>query len=245
MSATRKRRPSKKQPDYTPSAADAFPFGAPSSSKDNTAKAVVSPEDSQAPRPSMADSNAQHRPATNTATKKSVDATMSKDQKTAPMSKDQKTAPGSDVTASASSQRKRKVTSMAGSIDDLSLKQSKVQKHSHEYATKKREAPDPVFTNRLKKVKANDWNVDDDGGMEDALLDTAPAVATETKTTSRIKRAVPISLESLAREEEAAKAGKTAAPTAVPTAVPQAKASDPSLVDLLCKCVTALSFNPN
>lgn len=239
MSNAQKRRPSNKEPTYIPSTADEFPFGAPTSANHN-----VPSKDGQTHRPTMTAKTSEKR---TTADKNCIDASSPKHQKTAGSS--------AEVTAYKSSARKRKVPGMIGSINNLSVKPSKALKHNHVY-TKKREASNPVFTDRYsaKRPKTSSWSVDDDTGMEDAPSDipesAEPKLGEETAAkTSPAKRDVPISLEALAREEEATKAAKadakTLAQTASQTAVSQAEANDPSPVDFPGKCVTALSLELN
>jgi hypothetical protein len=157
MSAARKRRPSKKEPDYTPSAADEFPFGAPSSSKDNTIKANAPPKDAPKKEEVMHSEKQKRKPKGT----RSVDASSSKRRKMV--------ADAADVTAFESSPKKRIVEQMAGPIDDLSVKPSKVPKvlpvpkvtDEKKAPTKTRPASTPVFRDKIsaKKAKTDSENV--------------------------------------------------------------------------------------
>ena len=227
----RKRKSAKQNGEttYIPTPADQFPFGAPSSSKTSSSATNVPAGDTRArPHANLAATSYEMR---KTQGRSSIDVASSKRQKS--------TEASSQVTAFASPANKRKVHSAVGTIDPLSVKQSKVLKTDHEWS-KKRKSVNYGNIDRVsaKRPKTGSENVDDDLVMDDLPLDEATE-ATETKSndkstteakTPRVKRDVPISLESLAREEEAAKA-------AAPTATSKAEASYPSPANSFCKCI--------
>ena len=228
-----KRRTAKKngETSYVPTSADEFPFGAPPSSKKHTPSASAPPED-----PSKKEEVV--RPNKRKPRVRSSDDNSLKRHKVV--------ADSTEVTAFESRKGKRKVEK-TGIIDDLSVKPSKSTKalpaskttEFKDASSRKRLANTPVFADRFsaKRPKTGSWNIDDDSVMNDAPLDTATGSATELKAsdktatpTSSIKRDVPISLEALAREEEAAQA---------------AEAGLPSLAKSAGKCFATSSFEPN
>lgn len=237
MSSARKRRTGKGkgEPDYDPSVAHQFPFGAPGANKPSPKGDLPSttPQKSHAApvQPTM---------KRRTQDVNSVDASAPKSQKT--------TAEPAVMTAFQSAQKKRKVGSTASTIDELSVKQSKVPKMGQESPKKRKSVKYGNVEVSAKRKKTGLENFEDDIVMEDAQPDTPestePKLGEKTAaTTSPAKRDVPISLESLAREEEAAKAAKTDAKkltqAASQSAVPQAEASNPSSATSSCKCIAA------
>lgn len=255
--ASRRRRPKDNAvPDYVPSAAGAFPSGAPPSIKKQTANPHVPTKDSQTQHPSMAAETIAKRA---TEDEYSIDASSTKRQKTA--------ASLAGVTAYESPSHKRKVQDMSA-IDPLSTKPTKVTKFSSQVLPK-RKAGTSIASDRAssKKVKAGSENVlkrsaadfsiteyfDPTEDIPTKRSDATPKSLDKPKggegTTAKspsTKRDAPISLEVLANTEEAAKAAaSTAASTATSTAVPTDEDAYPLPADSPCKFVAALCFEPN